>query len=142
MKPPQIVVFETDGLLARYVEDTSARHMWLLRESRQVPACLNLLREGGPAALVLKVGRNLVRELAVLDEIHATLPDVPVVVVGDTEDEAIEVLAYDLGAAYVLQPPEPRHHLIELVEQLVTASIERMQRPSPEQSDEVIAEDA
>jgi DNA-binding NtrC family response regulator len=140
MKHPQIVVFESDGLLARYLDDTAARHKWLLRESRQVPACLNLLRDGGPCALVLKVGRNLVRELGVLDEAHAALPDVPVVVVGDTEDEAIEVLAYDLGAAYVLQPPEPRQHLTELVEQLVQSSIERMRRRSPERSDEVVSD--
>src|SRR5205823_11293395 len=114
MKHPQIVVFETDGLLAQYLAGLMARFLdaehpeaakprWLLRESRQVPACLNLLRSGGPSVLILKVGRNLVRELAVLDEVHSALPDVPAVVVGDTEDEALEVLGFDLGAAYVLQ---------------------------------------
>lgn len=153
MKHPQIVVFENDGLLAQYLanlmpasldatQPEAARPRWLLRESRQVPACLNLLRAGGPSVLVLKVGRNLVRELAVLDEVHAALPDVPVIVVGDTDDEALEVLAFDLGAAYVLQPPEPRHHLVELVEHLLAANISLMQGRSPDQSDEVESEDA
>ena len=82
------------------------------------------------------------RELAVLDEVHAALPDLPVIVVGDTEDEALEVLAYDLGAAYVLQPPEPRHHLVDLAEHLVRTSIERMKGQLRELSDEVANEDA
>src|SRR5262245_20804582 len=153
MKHPQIVVFENDGLLAKYLAPLMPRSLdpqhpehtpprWLLRESRQAPACLNLLREGGPSVLVLKVGRNLVRELAVLDEVHAALPDVPVVVVGDTEDDAIEVLDLDLGAAYVLQPPEPRHHLVDLVEHLLAASIERMQGKPSEQSEPIEDEDA
>ena len=126
MKHPQIVIFESDGQLAAYLDETAKRHKWLLRESRQAPACLNLLRAGGPGMLVLKVGRNLVRELSVLDEVHAALPDVPVIVAGETEDDALQALAYDLGAVYVLQPPEPRQHLAELVEHLMRAIITRM----------------
>src|SRR5213592_494147 len=113
MKHPQIVVFETDGLLARMLAETADRNAWLLRESRQLPACLNLLRAGGPAVLVLRVGRNLVRELTVLDRVHDAVPDCPVVVCGDAEDDALQALAYDLGAAYVLQPPEPGARLLE-----------------------------
>src|SRR5579859_7996641 len=123
MKHPQIVVFESDSLLARFLDETAERNRWLLRESRQVPACLNLLRTGGPGVLIVRVGRNLVRELSVVDEVHSVLPDVPLIVVGDTEDDALRALAYDLGAAYVLQPPEPRTHLMELVESLVRASM-------------------
>lgn len=143
MKHPQIVVFENDGVLAQFLAQLLATERadaapprWLLRETRQVPACLNLLRAGGPSVLVLKVGRNLQRELSVLDDVHAALPDVPVVVVADSEDEALEVLAYELGAVYVLQPPQPRHHLVEVVEHLVKATIDRMKSDSVRQSDE------
>jgi DNA-binding NtrC family response regulator len=133
MKYPQIVVFESDGLLARYLDALAAREKWLLREPRQVPACLNLLRAGGPSVLVLRVGRNLVRELAVLDDVYAALPDVPVIVVGDTADDALEVLAYDLGAAYVLQPPNPLQRLVGLVEKLMGANRERMGKLTPDE---------
>src|SRR5262245_6143124 len=145
MKHPQVVVFEPDGLLAHYLDevgvqkrwwhrpngdrpadDTATRKEWLLRESRQVPACLTLLRTGGPAVLVLKVGRNLVRELTLLDQVHAAAADCPVVVVGDAEDDALAVLAYELGAAYVLLPPEPRQHLADLVEALLISRIDQM----------------
>lgn len=129
MKHPQIVVFEGDGLLARHLERKAEQRRWLLRESRQVPACLNLLRAGGPSVLVVKIGRNLIREFTLLNEVHALLPDVPVVLVGDDEDATLQALAHDLGATYVLMPPEPRPHLIELVEHLMAATIARTEPP-------------
>ena len=57
MRHPQIVVFESDSLLARQLQETATANAWLLRESRQTPACMKLLRAGGPAVLVLRVGR-------------------------------------------------------------------------------------
>jgi len=125
MKHPQIVVFENDGLLARYLDQTVERRRWLLRESRQIPACVNLLRAGGPSVLVIKLGRNLIREFSLLDAVHAALTDIPIVVVSDAEDAVLQSLAYDLGARYVLQPPDPRTQLIELVESLMAATISR-----------------
>ncbi len=141
MKHPQIVIVETDGLLARLLEPLAKERRWLLRESRQAPACLNLLREGGPSLLVLKLGRNLIHELTLLDRVNVLLPDVPVIVVADSADGALQSLIYDLGALYVLAPPEPRPDLIGLAAQALQATIERVREtpfeviesePSPE----------
>ncbi len=126
MRYPQIVVFEPDGLLARTLEPiVSAQHRWLLRESRQAPACLELLRSGGPTVLVLRLGRNLVRELTFLDQVHGGLPDLPVVVVGDAEDATLMAIALELGASHVVQPPQPRQALQAVVESLMLQTVQR-----------------
>ena len=130
MKHPQIVVFETDGTLASYLQPVAQERRWLLRESRQGPACLELLR-GGPAVLVLKIGRHLVRELTFLDEAHAAAPDVPIVAVGDAEDATLFGLTMELGATYVLFPPEPRQQLPEVVQSLMEATLRRLGADAP-----------
>jgi hypothetical protein len=131
MKHPQIVIFESDGLLARLLTPVAVECRWLLRESRQLPACLNLLREGGPSLLVLKLGRNLIRELSLLDRARALLPDVPAIVVADTVDAGLITVVYDLGALYVLLPPEPRQNLVPLATQALRATIVRFTEALP-----------
>lgn len=133
MRHPKIVVLETDGALAHYLAplaETRRQPAWLLRECRQGPACLNVLAEEGPAVLVCKFGRHLVRELTFVDELHHSLPHVPIVAVGDAEDAALMSLALELGAAYVLQPPQPRQQLADIVTALMEASIRR-RAPAP-----------
>lgn len=131
MKHPQIVIFETDGLLARHLEPLAALRRWLVRESRQAPACVNLLRAGGPSVLVLKIGRNLVRELTNLDEFHEQAPEVPIIVVGDAADAPLQALLYELGATYVLFPPEQRQHLDAVVTSALESACARYQPMSP-----------
>jgi hypothetical protein len=130
MKHPQIVVFETDSTLASYLQPLALERRWLVRESRQGPACLELLR-GGPAVLVLKIGRHLVRELTFLDEAHAATPGVPIVAVGDAEDATLFGLTMELGASYVLFPPQPRHQLAEVVQSLMEATLRRLGMDAP-----------
>ena len=77
MRHPQIVVFELDGLLARALEPIAQARGWMLRESQQGPACMELLRGEGPVVLAQKLGRNLVRELKFLNDVHTAMPDVP-----------------------------------------------------------------
>src|SRR5262249_57839036 len=91
---------------------------------RQGPACLELLR-GGPAVLVLKIGRHLVRELTFLDEAHVEVPDAPIVAVGDAEDATLFTLTMELGASYVIFPPQPRQQLVEVVRSLMDATLRR-----------------
>jgi DNA-binding NtrC family response regulator len=130
MRHPQIVVFETDGLLAHALEPIVRERKWLMREVRQAPACLELLRLGSPSVLVQKLGRNLVRELTFLNEVHFALPDVPIVAVGDAEDATLMALVLELGASNVVQPPQPRHRLMETVESLMKAAVQRMEPDS------------
>jgi len=132
MRHPKIVVLESDGTLASYlkpiVEDRPPQpkeRRWLLRETRQAPACLQLIRESGPTVLVLKIGRHLVRELTFLDQAHAAQPGVPIVAVGDAEDATLMALALELGASYVLFPPQPRAMLADIVARLLQSAIDR-----------------
>lgn len=143
MRHPQIVLFEHDAKLARQLAELGESQRWRVSETRQGPACIALLRRHAPAVFVLKVGRNLHRELALLREVHGAVPDVPVVVVGDTEDVLLEALVYNLGASFVLQPPLSRPQLAELVEHMMRRAVERIvRRPRFEPPDTEGSDDA
>ncbi|MCI0457737.1 MAG: hypothetical protein L0Z62_12265 [Gemmataceae bacterium] len=115
MRYPQVLVYETDGLLAGLLRRAEKSRAWSLREPRRLESCLRLLRRGGPSVLVLKLGRDLEQELALLERVHARFPETATVVVGDLDYPQLAGLAWDLGAAYVVFPPLPRTLLPELV---------------------------
>ena len=64
---------------------------------------------------VIKAGRDLERELALLERAAWLYPDAATVVVVDGEQTQWTGLAWDLGAAYVLLPSQPRERLPEIV---------------------------
>jgi DNA-binding NarL/FixJ family response regulator len=105
MRHPRVVVYEQDGLLARRLEPARDRNRWALREPRRPEEVLELLREPGPGVLLLRVGRDPVREMTLLEQVGADCPDVPAVVVADGADPGLVALAWDLGARFVLVPP-------------------------------------
>lgn len=115
MRHPQIVVYEHDGLLARRLEPLARARKWPLREPRQAEACLRLLRRRGPSVMVLKLGRDVVGELSLLERVGWLFPEAASVVVSDREDPALAGLAWDLGARYVIFPPQPRDQLSDVV---------------------------
>ena len=55
MQYPQILVYETDGLLAAMLRETAKVKRWALREPRKPDSCLRLLRSLCPSVLVLKI---------------------------------------------------------------------------------------
>jgi hypothetical protein len=136
---PQVIVYENPGSPSRQLEELAAagtgqlgplltplarRREWLLREPRQRPACLSLLREGRPTLLALKLERKLIDELTLLAEAHAVAPEVPILVVHDAKPgtdqrDLIQTLAFDLGASCVLFPPMPGALLEEAAERLL-----------------------
>jgi hypothetical protein len=118
MYHPQVVVWEGDGRLAALLRPLAEERRWLLREPRQVGAVLRLLRRG-PAVVVLKAGRDLERELTLVERVAWLFPDAAVVLVADSDLARLAGLAWDLGAAYVLVPPLPRERLPELVAALM-----------------------
>jgi hypothetical protein len=124
MRYPQILVYEGDGRLAALLRPLAEQHRWLLREPRQGRACLTLLQRGGPSVLVLKAGRSLERELALLERVSRLFPDTATVVVTDVEHARLAGLAWDLGAAYVLGPPHSREGLPDLVTGLMRPKAE------------------
>lgn len=131
MRYPQVVVYETRGELASEVADLAREHSWVVRESRQPEACLNLLRSDCPSVLLLKLERRLVDELALLTRIQQSAPESIVIAVSDVKMENaaqrsnLAGLVYDLGASYVLFPPLMRSTIEDLVLGLMQSAIAR-----------------
>ncbi|MCC6420819.1 MAG: hypothetical protein IT429_21500 [Gemmataceae bacterium] len=123
MRRAQVVIYEHDSRLTDLLRERADAHGWSLREVRHAGACLRLLQRGG-GALVLRIGRDLEREFTLLERVSRLCPDSGVVVVGDADSAAVGGLAWDLGARYVLLPPQPREHLPELVEGLMRSADE------------------
>jgi hypothetical protein len=115
MQHTQVLVYENDGKLSAGLKDLAQQHGFRLREIRQEKACLNLLRRAGPGVLVLKVGRDLEREVRLLERAGWWFPETAVIVVGDTAYPGLAGLAWDLGARFVLFPPQPLELLPEIV---------------------------
>ena len=121
MRRAQVIVYETDGRIAQMLRAHGAAHGWWLRPVRNPARVLSLLHHGEPGVVVLKTGRDLEREFAVLEKISRSFPDVATVVVGDADQPALAGLAWDLGARFVLFPPQPREQLPEIVTSLMTS---------------------
>jgi hypothetical protein len=122
MRRAQVVVYEADGRLADLLRATALKQRWWLREVRHADRTLELLRAGGPGVLVLKLGRDLERELGLLEKVGWHFPETAVVVMGDAANPALADLAWDLGARLVLLPPLPRAHLPEVVAGLLESA--------------------
>jgi hypothetical protein len=115
MRYPQVLVYEGDGRLAALLRPLTEERRWSLREPRQPEQVLRQLRRSDSAVLVLKLGRDLERELTLLDRVGWQAPGAATVVVGDGDQAALAGLAWDLGAGYVHFPPQPRELLVEVV---------------------------
>jgi hypothetical protein len=151
MRLPQVLVYETDGRLAALLRPFARARDWSLREPRQLESCLRLLGRGGRAVLVLKLGsvprreatlldqgqgqqaaleeRVLVNELSLLERVTRLFPETATVVVGDADRADLVALAWDLGAAFVLFPPQPRDRLPDIVSGLLGQTAGRPDRP-------------
>ena len=121
MHHPQLLVVESDGRLAALWEPLAKKRRWALREPRQAEACVSLLQRGGPGVLVLKIGRDLEREFALLDRMAWLCPDTGRVVIGEADHTHLAGLAWDLGADCVLFLPQPPDRLDEIVVGLMQA---------------------
>ena len=122
MQQTQVLTFGVDGVLAeRLRELAQARRFWL-RETSQIAACRNLALAAPLSAFVLALGRDLEKELALLDEVHAAQPQTAIIAVGDTDHPALAGLAWDLGATYALFPPTPMETITELIDRILAGA--------------------
>ena len=119
MRFPQLIVYETDGRLARILEATAGTHRWALRQPRRVESCLQLLRQAEPALVVVKVENDLESAFTLVERTAWLFPGVAVVVVLDRDEAMLCELAWDLGAAFVVAPPQPRERLLDVVASLM-----------------------
>jgi DNA-binding NtrC family response regulator len=119
MRFPQVLIYEKDGRLAELLRRQRKTQHWSLREPRRPETCLRWLKRGDPSLLVLKVGNDVLEELTLLDRVSWLFPDTASVVVADTDNPVLAGLAWDLGAALVLFPPQPRYDLLDIVSRLM-----------------------
>lgn len=120
MQHPQLLLFDGDARLTALLEPAAAAGKWWLRKPRELAECLELLPRGKPNVLVLRLGRDLERELTALERVHYLFPATATVVVGEADQTTLAGLAWDLGARYVLFPPLSRELLPDLVVGLMT----------------------
>ena len=120
MRHPQIHVHDGDGRLAEQLRPLAEARRWALRQPRKMATALAYLERGGPAVLVLKLGRHLEREFTLLERITWLCPEAAVVVLADHDTARLAGLAWDLGVSYVLAPPLSREHLPEIVAGLMS----------------------
>src|SRR4051794_28341684 len=105
MRQAQLLVFEADGRLAQLLRPSVERQGWRLRELRRADSIAEVLCEGGPV-LVLKLGRDLYEELAVLEQVTWAYPETATVVISNADHVELTALLWDLGAACVLLPSD------------------------------------
>jgi DNA-binding NtrC family response regulator len=107
MQHAQLLAFGVESRLAEVLRELAQNRALWLREVRHPKTCLNLLRRGGAGVLVLRLGKNLDHELALLEQVSHLFPSTRTIVVGPAANSSLAALAWDLGAAYVLFPPQP-----------------------------------
>ncbi len=128
MHQAQLLAYGVDGRMADQFRDLAQSRGWWFRPLQQVKACFNLLRRGGPAVLVLKIGRDLERELTLLERIGWLFPETATIVIGDSDDLLLAGLVWDLGASCVMLPPASFELLAETVQGFLPAKT----RPLPQ----------
>lgn len=104
MRHAQIVTF---GLEARLVDRlrlwAEGRGLWL-RPTQHLKPCLNLLAKSTASVLILRLGRDLEKELYLLERISTWFPAIASIAVAPDDNPPLANLAWDLGAACVLLP--------------------------------------
>jgi DNA-binding NtrC family response regulator len=121
MHQAQVLVYEADGKLAESLRALSGERGFRLRELRKAEACLSCLRRHGDGVLVLRLGRDLERELSLLERVVQQFPQTAAIVVAETANPSLAALSWDLGAHFALFPPQP----LELLPELVTRCLPR-----------------
>ena len=117
MHYPQVLIYERDGRLAELLKAglVARAKKWAVREPRDPAACLRLLERGGPAVVVIKLGRDLEGELKLLENVEQVNRETRAILVGDAEHVGLAGIGWHFGAAYVLLPPMSRESLAEIV---------------------------
>lgn len=115
MQSPLLIVWDADCRLAGILRPFAQAHRWLMREEDQEDEAMKWLARGRPGVLVLRLGRDLEREVGLLSRATWALPDADVLVVAEGDNGRLAGLAWDLGASFVLTAPRARDDLPEIV---------------------------
>jgi hypothetical protein len=99
MRSVELLACQIDEPLADALARWATPHGVWLRRLAAPDALLNLLRGGSRGLIVLRLGRDLTRELETLRAAVDGFPGIRVVVLGEVEHPELEGLVYDLGAS-------------------------------------------
>ncbi len=115
MQHAQVLAHGVDSVLAERLRELAQAKRFRLRETSQLSACANLLQLSPPSVFVLILGRDLERELALLELAHTSLPATATIVIGEADNPVLAGLAWEMGATFVLFPPTPQEWLGDLL---------------------------
>ena len=148
MRHPRLIILESDGWLARQLAELAGESRWLVHTPRSADAALTLVREPGPAVLLvqLELADDATDRLALVADAHRLAPDVPLIAVSDAklsdpDRAAWTAVLFDLGARLVLFPPITGPVLEDAVSGLLGASVRRTiggEPPPPRPPSDVI----
>lgn len=119
MRSAQLITYGVDDDAAAGLQTLVSARGVALAVTRHVNACLNLMRQGAVGVLLLRVGKDLHQELALLDQVAEHFPHVAPVVWGDAEHPRLAGLAWDLGARAVLLPATDLERLHDIILRLL-----------------------
>jgi hypothetical protein len=149
MRYPQLVIHEPDGALARALREFAEQKRWVVRQPKRVDSCIRLLASGQPCVLVLRAGRDMMREMTLLERSCWLCPETPVVVVSEPENIPLNGLAWHLGVSCIVAPKQTPELLPAVVAGLMErscanprsaraplATLEREDLPSTDETDD------
>ena len=116
MKHAALLSVGVEGRLAELLSEWAGARGLVHQSIRKPRACLSLARRNRAAVVVLKLGRDLEQELTLLERLTTKCPETRCVVVGDVNNPNLAALSWDLGACYVLFPPQPAEKLPGLLQ--------------------------
>ncbi len=134
MRTPQIVIWESDGWLARQLRELAAEQRWLVRGVRSAERASQLCRHLQlPTVLLVQFDpvQPTLPSIELIAAVHRHNPDAAIVAVADlkvpdTEQLAWTAALFDLGVRYALFPPLTRPVVEDLVSGLMLATIRRV----------------
>jgi len=130
---PQLVVFDSDGWVAKQLAELAGESRWLMRQPRTRDSTLALFGEQRPTVLFIRVDPSDENDeaLALLTDVHRRDPDAAIVAVSavklpDADRATWTALLFDLGARYVLFPPLTKPVLEDLASGLMASAVRRV----------------
>lgn len=118
MQKTQILTYGIEGVLVEHLRALAQTHRYWLREAGRFAACLSALQTSPPRIFVLRLGRDIARDLALLEQVHACLPATATIVIGEADNPVLAGLAWELGATFALFPPMPVERVTEVIQRL------------------------
>ena len=122
MQQAQVLAYRIEGVLADRLRELAQTHRFWLREVSQFSACQNLVQSGSASVLVVRLGSHLEKELALVEQAHACLPQMAVIAIGEADNPVLEGLVWELGATFALFPPTPGEMINEVIVGLLRKS--------------------